>query len=279
MYGNMWKFNLSGENTSSWGIPFKDGADPKPLFSATYGSARQPITAKPQASRNRSGGVIVYFGTGQFFEVGDQGDTSEQTFYGIIDKCGRETSGECAKATGGAHVLRSTLLQQTIDVEKNGTFDEVTWDARVLSNNKMTDAHKGFYIDLISPALGKQGERVVSTPLVWDDRVIFVTQIPDPDPCAYGGESWIMEIDPKAGGRTSFAVFDMNADARYDGGDSMDGKVVNGRKVPGGLAKTPATVSGGGSTYKYTMGSAAVLGKTANKQSIGIGRQSWRQLR
>jgi type IV pilus assembly protein PilY1 len=279
MYGNMWKFNLSGENVSSWGIPFSDKGVSKPLFSATYGSARQPITAKPQASRNRSGGVIVYFGTGQFFEVGDQGDTSEQTFYGIIDKCGRETSGECAKATGGAHVLRSTLLQQTIDVEKNGTFDEVTWDARVLSNNKMTDAHKGFYIDLISPALGKQGERVVSAPLVWDDRVIFVTQIPDPDPCAYGGESWIMEIDPKAGGRTSFAVFDMNADARYDGGDSMDGKVVNGRKVPGGLAKTPATVSGGGSTYKYTMGSAAVLGKTANKQSIGIGRQSWRQLR
>lgn len=279
MYGNLWKFNLSSTNTSSWSIPFSASGKPKPLFAATYGSARQPITGKPQASRNRTGGVIVYFGTGQFFEVGDQADMSEQSFYGIIDKCGRETSGDCGKATGGANVLRTALLQQTIDVEKSGTFGELTWDARLLSQKAMTDSHKGFYIDLISPSKGKQGERVVSMPLIWDDRVIFVTQIPDSDPCAYGGESWIMEIDPRTGGRTTFAVFDMNSDGRFDGGDSMDKTIVSGRKVPGGLAKTPATVSGGGTTYKYTMGSAAVLGKTSNKLSIGLGRQSWRQMR
>ena len=59
----------------------------------------------------------------------------------------------------------------------------------------------------------------------------------------------------------------------------MDDSIVSGRKVPGGLAKTPATVSGNGATYKYTMGSAAVLGVTKNRQSIGVGRQSWRQWR
>ncbi|MBN8443117.1 MAG: hypothetical protein J0M28_15670 [Thauera sp.] len=280
MYGNLWKFNLSDVDSDKWAIPFTSGSTPKPLFAATYGSVRQPITAKPQAGRHSSGGVILYFGTGQFFEVGDQADTNVQSFYGIIDKCGRKaTGGDCAKATDGAHVVRSELLRQTIEEEKMGTFGEASWDARLLSDNKLTDSQKGFYLDLISPAKGNQGERVVSMPLIWDDRVIFVTQIPDSDPCAYGGESWIMEIDPKAGGRTTFAVFDMNADGHFDGGDSMDKTIVNGRKVPGGLAKTPATVSGGGATYKYTMGSAAVLGKTANKMSIGLGRQSWRQMR
>ena len=114
---------------------------------------------------------------------------------------------------------------------------------------------------------------------MWDDRVIFVTQIPDSDPCSYGGESWIMEIDTKSGGRTTFAVFDMNADDKFDDGDSMDKTIVNGRKVPGGLAKTPAVVSGAGGANKYTSGSSGVLGVTKNKLSIGIGRQSWRQVR
>lgn len=280
MYGNMWKFNLSGASSSSWGIPFSDSGKPKPLFTASYGAARQPITGKPQAARNGSGGVIVYFGTGQFFEVGDQADMSVQSFYGIMDKCARETAGDCAKATGGAHVLRSDLLQQTIDVEKTGTFGDLEWDSRLLSAKAMSDKQLGFYLDLISPTKGQQGERSVSQPLVWGDRVIFVTQIPDPDPCAYGGTSWLMEIDPKAGGRTSFAVFDMNADGSFDGGDSMDNTIVNGRKVPGGLAKTPATLSANGGVYKYTSGSAGgVLSSTKNNPGGNVGRQSWRQLR
>jgi len=279
MHGNLWKFNLSGSNPGSWGIPFSASGKPAPLFKATYGTTGQPITAKPQAARNAKGGVIVYFGTGQFFEVGDQADDSEQTFYGVIDVCGLETTGDCGKATGGGHVLRTSLLEQTITVEKAGSFDDFTWDARLLSNNVMSDAHKGFYLNLISPAKGVQGERVVSTPLVWDDRVIFVTQIPDSDPCNYGGESWIMEIDTKSGGRTTFAVFDMNADGNFDAGDSLEEQIVNGRKVPGGLAKTPAVVSGPGGANKYTSGSSGVLGVTKNKLSIGIGRQSWRQVR
>lgn len=285
MYGNLWKFNLSGSNTSSWGIPFGSGSTPQPLFKASYSTVRQPITAKPQAARNPKGGVIVYFGTGQFFEIGDQGDKSVQSFYGIIDKCGLDTTGGCG---GGkeAHVQRTDvkgnelLLKQTITAEKSASFGDFTWDARLLSNNEViADTHKGFYLDLISPAKGKQGERVVSTPLVWDDRVIFVTQIPDSDPCSYGGDSWIMEIDTKSGGRTTFAVFDMNADDKFDDGDSMDKTIVNGRKVPGGLAKTPAVVSGAGGANKYTSGSSGVLGVTKNKLSIGIGRQSWRQVR
>lgn len=278
MHGNMWKFNLSGTDTSKWDVAFTSGK-PAPLFKATYGTTRQPITAKPQASRNPKGGVIVYFGTGQFFEVGDQADKREQSFYGVIDECGLNNTGGCKNIKGDSAVLRSDLLKQTITVEKSHGFGTSTWDARLVSKNAMTDNHKGFYLDLISPVKGAQGERVVSTPLIWDDRVIFVTQIPDSDPCNYGGESWIMELDPRSGGRTNFAVFDMNADDKFDAGDSMDDTIVSGRKVPGGLAKTPATVSGNGATYKYTMGSAAVLGVTKNKQSIGVGRQSWRQWR
>ena len=291
MHGNLWKFDLSGANVSSWGVPFKDGSTPRPLFVAQYGTAmeRQPITSKPQAARNPTGGVIVYFGTGQFFEVGDQADMRVQSFYGVIDKCGTNSTGACAKSrdsdgasdmcVGNAHICIVDLLQQRIEQELVGTYGDVTWESRVTSDEMLGDGDKGFYLNLISPTDGEQGERVVSAPLIWDDRVIFVTQIPDPDPCAYGGESWIMELDPKSGSRTTFSVFDMNADGRFNDGDKLGSDVVSGRKVPGGMAKTPATISGPGATYKYTMGSAAVLGVTANKLSIGIGRQSWRQLR
>lgn len=286
MHGNLWKFDLGSKDAGEWGIPFSANSKPAPLFVARYGSELQAITAKPQAARNPTGGVAVYFGTGQMFEIGDQGDMRVQSFYGLIDKCGLSKAGDCGKATTvdghTAHIARSSLVQQSIIKEVNGTFGDLTWDARITSENKLGTKDLGFYMDLVSPVHGKQGERAVSTPLIWDDRIIFVTQIPDPDPCSYGGESWIMELAPLSGARTTFSVFDMNADGKFDDSDNLTGEgggVVSGRKVPGGLAKTPATVSGDGATFKYTMGSGAVLGKTANRTSGELGRQSWRQLR
>lgn len=286
MHGNLWKFDLSSKEADKWGVAFSASSKPAPLFVARYGSELQAITAKPAAMRNPTGGVAVYFGTGQIFEIGDQGDMRVQSFYGLIDKCGVSTAGDCGKATTvdgyTAHIARSSLVQQSITKEVNGTFGEQTWDARITSENKLGTKDLGFYMDLVSPVHGRQGERAVSTPLAWGDRIIFVTQIPDPDPCSYGGESWIMELAPLSGARTTFSVFDMNADGKFSDFDNLTGEgggVVSGRKVPGGLAKTPATVTGDGATYKFTMGSGAVLGKTANRTSGELGRQSWRQLR
>ena len=55
---------------------------------------------------------------------------------------------------------------------------------------------RGWYMDFISPVRPTfRGERVVSNPLLRNGRIIFTTLIPDPDPCGFGGTSWLMELD------------------------------------------------------------------------------------
>jgi type IV pilus assembly protein PilY1 len=90
MRGNVWKFDLSGGNPSSWDIAFKTPADGfpfgVPLFQARSSSgAIQPISARIELASPPAGkaGIMVLFGTGRFFAVGDNTDTTGQTFYVI----------------------------------------------------------------------------------------------------------------------------------------------------------------------------------------------------
>lgn len=288
MQGNLWKFDLSGSSTASWKVAIGTTSEPKPLLKAKDGvgtSAKvQPITAKPQAVRHApTGGVMVYVGTGQFFETGDQGNKDLQTFYGVLDKCGRNTSGSgCSSAGTEAKYTRSNLVQQSIEQEYVESFTNdagvtTQWDIRVVSDNAIDYAVKdGFYMDLVPPTSVKEGERIITAPVVWEDRVIFVTMIPDTDPCNFGGTSWIMELDPFSGGRTPFSVFDLNRDKSYNDGDYAGDNVVSGRKTEGGMGKTPAVIGG----KKYLSGSAGgAVEMVSQKEALDKGRQSWRQLR
>lgn len=90
LLGNMWKFDLSAADRSSWEIYFTDGADPQPLFSAKSNAGyRQPITMQPDVTTSCATGVsgyLVAFGTGRLLDPDvDTYDTSVQTAYGIWD--------------------------------------------------------------------------------------------------------------------------------------------------------------------------------------------------
>lgn len=289
MHGNLWKFDLSGSK-SEWKIPFSTtnpGGEsvPAPLFTAmdgTGGTAKeQPITAKPQAKRHpETGGVMVYFGTGQYFETGDQANEDLQTFYGVLDTCGKNPGTDDNPCKG--KMTRSDLVQQTILNEYTETFTKEvggstvtnTEDIRILSENEVDYKTKyGFYLDLAFGSI-KKGERVVGEPVVWSDRIIFTSIIPDDDPCNSGGDSWIMELDPSSGGRTLFSVFDLNKDRAYDKGDYGQNTPVNGRKIPGGLVKKVAVV---GDNKYASLPTGLELIK--QKQNAAKGRQSWRQIR
>ena len=47
--------------------------------------------------------------------------------------------------------------------------------------------------------MAHEGERVVSLPILRNGRVIFPTLIPSPNPCEFGGSSWLMELDAVSG--------------------------------------------------------------------------------
>ena len=272
LHGNMWKFDFTGTSVSDWKVAFAG----KPLFKATNSNGvSQPITSKPQVGAHPDGGLMVYFGTGKYFETGDSTDIAIQSLYGVRDECALSTSG--CTASAAAKVLRSNLLQQTITYEGMQTFSGNAWEIRQFSQNSATSNHRGFYVDLLYSNNAK-GERILATPLLWSDRVIFVSAIPDSDVCAGGGASWIIELDPKTGGRTYHSVFDLARDGTYGASNEYNSKAVNARKVIGGMIKNLGQIrDSGGKSHKYGATSTGTIDRST-QQNDGSRRISWRQI-
>lgn len=284
LLGNLWKFDLTSTGTNNWAVAYNDGAtptaNPAPLFQAHYYVAGtppvdviQPISAPLEIGLHPNGGYLIIFGTGKYFETGDKSGTAVQSLYGIWDNGSRVTQTD-----------RSTLVRQIILAQPsvNGS----NW--RVVSKYPIDwGTKRGWYVDLVAPPYPPgtaQGERVVSAPILRSGRAIFTTLVPSSDPCAYGGISWIMEVDMVTGGRLDNSVFDVNKDTQFSGADKISvtgvGLVpVSGIQSAEGIIKTPGIISAGEIEYKYAGGSSGGIMVTPEKGDTGSGRQSWRQLR
>ncbi len=267
LLGNLWRFDVSNANKNQWGSKFKQAGKPAPLFVAEKSGVLQPITIRPEVGRHSEGGVMVYFGTGKYFEVGDNQLASppkEQTFYGIWDN---------ESIVSG----RNQLEEQEIVAEKVGglfeirtsTAEDVDWSSR-----------KGWYMELISPVNGAEGERVISSPVLRGDRIIFVTAIPDGHPCNYGGSGWLMELVAQTGSHLiDETPWDINGDGLFNEDDYVDDIPVSGKRSEVGLIKTPGIIYTDQKEFKYTSGSTGQIEKTEESSGIKPGRQSWRQIR
>lgn len=277
LQGNLWKFDLTGNNSNSWGVAYKQGPAPKPLYQACADvgcTQPRPITVRPTVGRHPDGGVMVYFGTGKYFEDGDNivnASTEVDAFYGIRDNGSRVSS-------------RNNLVEQTILLEATAAAANTQFDIRAMSNNPVDYASKsGWFIDLVSPVNGIEGERVISQAVLRNGRIIFTSVIPSQDECDFGGRSWLMELDAVTGGRLGYSVFDANGDGIIDDKDFVT--LPDGSKVPvsgrgmDGIGKTPGIISAGEVEYKYTStsdGNIVVTDEAGGGSAYG--RQSWRQL-
>ena len=99
--GNVWKFDITGDDPGAWKPAFSveassatataAGKEATPLFAATTfeGNQRvpQPITTSPELVYMAQGGVIVTVATGNAFAAGDFGaNGTRQSVYGVWDK-------------------------------------------------------------------------------------------------------------------------------------------------------------------------------------------------
>lgn len=299
LFGNVWKLDISGAQ-STWKFAFDSGVainsttQKTPLFTACAGNTcsatnLQPITTQPQVVRHQTlPGFLVYFGTGQYFEVGDNTPAGQvtQSFYGIWDKA------ETTLST----LNRSNLLQQSIVAE----HDLFGFELRETSNNNIDwTTHSGWYMALINTEGGNTdnlGERQVSNSVVRNGRIIFTTLLPSNDPCTFGGSGWLMELDLYSGARLEFTPFDLNGDGVFDEKDFLyvdannngqfdPGETVigpaSGKKSQVGIISTPSIVNSEDAEkeYKYTSGSSGAIEVTVENPGPNFsGRQSWRQL-
>lgn len=285
LLGNMWKFDL--RSNGNW------QTTPTLLFTACETDTtscttadRQPITGRPTVIKHPDGtGFMIYFGTGRYFATGDNvvpANPRVDAFYGIWDN-----------GTNSPEIDRlSELVEQSILKEDSLTdANGYSVGYRITSNNSVDyTSKKGWYmklqqVDNATLTYTPIGERVINDAVIRGDRVVFATLIPGSDPCSYGGDSWLMELDTRTGGRLSESPLDVNNDGTIDASDlqSLNGTdtVVSG--VGGDeIWNGPTVISStdGQEEFKYLSGSS---GSTTKKKETGkgvlYGRQSWRQLK
>ena len=263
LLGNLWKFDLTSSNTNQWSSSL--------LFKARNSTARQPITAKVRVRQHPEGGRLVVFGTGQYLVSGDKLNTELQTIYGIWDR----------DLSGNNEVSKLRLLEQTLVNEATSSGQ----DYRVLSQNAIDwSTHLGWYINLRLGSTALNGERVVATPSLSKDRVLFTTFIPSSDPCLSGGESWLLGVDVLSGGRLAESLFDVNNDRYFDSTDvvSCGGAqcTPSGFKLSDGTLDAPGNLFGDGVDYGYSSGLSGDIDQFDLSSSGGRpGRMSWRQIK
>jgi len=149
------------------------------------------ITASPSAAKDKKGNLWIYFGTGQFFGIGDRNQSDTGAFYGIKDGC---WNGSC-----------STTYSNLLDVSDavvgvgGGTVTGVTGASNwtELLNTMSTKDGWAIYFnnmpaettDFLGNTLQHQGERVTTKAAILKGLILFATYIPGGDICTVEGTS------------------------------------------------------------------------------------------
>lgn len=248
--GNLWRFDLAGNTVSR-------------LFTArdSLGNA-QPITAAPLVGQKPSTNEIwVFFGTGRFLAGSDTADKSVQTWYGLQDD-------------GTAIAGRSSLKEREITGEFALTVNGDARTARTISIGTQAElaAKRGWYIDLVSPVAGEEGERMVVPNLFHGYALVGNSRTPGSDPCSPGGKGFLMTIDPFSGAALESNFFDVNGDGRVDSSDSV---TVNGQSV----AVSGIGFGSGLNNPTFTGDVAQLSLDDASRRSVGTGGSLMRQRR
>jgi type IV pilus assembly protein PilY1 len=242
LYGNVWRFDLTGSNISSWDVEkvttLKDAA----------GTA-QPITSVPELALVESK-RMVFVGTGLYLGATDvpgapgasASSTQTQTMYGLWDRL----------TTTLPTPLRANLQEQTLTT--SGT-------KRTSSNNAVDySLKKGWYMDLPTT-----GDRIVTDASIALGMLVFTSNIPSAVVCEPGGRSWEYFVSVKTGGLA------VNSSVPYVG-----------TSLGAGLASRPVLIQlpNGKIVSLIRKSDATTLKEDVPLTGVGSGpkRTSWRQL-
>jgi type IV pilus assembly protein PilY1 len=272
LYGNVWRFDLRGENKTDWNVALlstlKDDSN-----------ARQPVTTEPELGAVNSK-LVVYVGTGKYFGDRDIPDTTgryssavqSQSIYALMDDLSL-TAPEIKNLRSGDLVKQTatkTIVTNPDGTIKSGeakitpatvgaTIDPAT-PGRAFNSDEIFGLKKGWYLDLPDT-----GERIVTNPTLGLGALSFTSNTPSGlDQCLPGGSSWVWSVDY----RTGTAVPGHNTTVGAYLGATLASRIVmvklpNG-KVQGLIRKSDAT------TVSTTIPTAPT--------TLAGKRKSWREL-
>jgi len=211
MRGNVWKFDIQDSNANKWGVAYKSGSTPQPMFSARDedGDVQAITSAVALAREPATGRIFVLFGTGKYVTNGDLSDTSTQTIYALIDDGERITS-------------RDDLQEREIPytgVDSKGRKARA-WE----SYSPLEEDARGWFVDLGIPTAG---ERVVTAPFVRGRALWFSSIIPQPGSgCDSGGTGYLNAVDAFTGTNPRSAGGGTETYIDVDNNDQGDDKLA-----------------------------------------------------
>ncbi|ROO25521.1 hypothetical protein SAHL_14355 [Salinisphaera orenii YIM 95161] len=287
--GNLWKFDLTAANATSWTA--------ERLFRARRGSdsgEAQPITAAPVAQRHpygKSFGAMVYFGTGQnIVPLNNEDERTPSSLYGIWDPAvvGYSAPQGLPAQAVGWRVSRSQLVTQNVTGERTGADDTVY---RTLSSKPVayvaeddTFGARGWALDL--PA--ESGEAALSPPDInlRESRAEFATTVIDPETCTLTSSGFLLAVDLATGGTPGNFVFDVNDNGRIDSGDDL-AVGAEDTVVAAGMAFESGSVGELARFIDRDNSTIELRGLTTNDAQINMpvsdtlfsGRRTWREIR
>jgi type IV pilus assembly protein PilY1 len=224
LQGNLWKFTGLSGGTLSAGVKIFEARDPS--------NNPQPITAAPLVGKDPdTGSTWVFFGTGRYLNKADLEDMQVQTWYGIKDEYTTLTTRSNLVERSILTEVRPTRSNDDDETEGGGEPAEQQLAIRTVEASTPGDmeGQRGWYMDLVSPAFGVEGERIVVPNRFQGSALIGTTRIPDnSDLCNPSGTGFIMALNPFTGGRLSSTFFDRNRDGNFNDDDLSDGDIVSG---------------------------------------------------
>lgn len=227
--GNMWRFAMSDTNPANWTI--------RKVFQALDPlNNPQPITTAPRVVLHPLGGFYVLFGTGKFFESGDQADLQVQSVYGLWDRGGAGT----IPKTGLGGLAQFTLSNAAPGLRQLDV-SALNWSGNI----------GGWYFDLRVGAAN--GERIIASPIMVGGllQVTSFAATSQGDPCIPGGISYIYRLDLASSFNQS--VF------------------LNQLPNVVGIQQSPGSVAGAGVFYLGANPGAMVASENEAQQATNLG--------
>jgi len=249
------------------------------MFTATDGTNPQPITAMPTVGKDPATGTTwVWFGTGRFLEETDLTNTQVQSWYGIKD--------EGVMPVARSELVERTMIRELIDDRRDicpPGWTRPIEECPIVELRRMEegvsgdmDGKRGWFIDLTTAENAEPGERMVEPNLISGQTLVGVTRTPvSDDACNPGFASWFLAINPFTGARLDGNFWNINHDARVDGGDNTATNLVqSGVRSPIGANRLTAV----GNLLCTTLDDGSTTCMRVAGSNADARRGSWREI-
>ncbi|WP_162617961.1 pilus assembly protein [Salinicola halophilus] len=270
LQGNVWRFDLSASDSASW------AAGMQRLFTAERNGQRQVLTSTLEVGRHPDGGFMLFFGSGAQEGAGlptSQSRRTADSFYAIRDyRAGVARRDPLTRTDLDARILSSGPLARETDSVTIRYLESVDTQRYPVD---------GWFLDF------EGAERVVDSPSVRGNRILFSSLIPGHGMCGAEDSGFLFELNAWYGAAFESPVLDVNDDGRVDGEDRYTPDGFDQRYVPIGVATegalfTPEVIvsDDGQQERKVSVNTqgdfVTIVEMPLNR--IRLGRVSWRVL-